>query len=137
MKRQTYIDDPPSNGRPLGEIFRDIIGHMAEIVRAEIRLASYEFRQDIVDLKTAAICLAVAAILIGYGVVFLLLSLVYALSTVWAPWLSALVVGAGVAIIGSVVLKVGIGKLKRPKSNEGSHPRRQHAPGTGGDKGTH
>jgi uncharacterized BrkB/YihY/UPF0761 family membrane protein len=110
---------------------------MAEIVRAEIRLASYEFRQDIVDLKTAAICLAVAAILIGYGVVFLLLSLVYALSTVWAPWLSALVVGAGVAIIGSVVLKVGIGKLKRPKSNEGSHPRRQHAPGTGGDKGTH
>src|SRR4030095_4303645 len=104
MKRSSYVEDPPSNGRPLGEIFRDIISHIAEIVRAEIRLASYEFRQEIVDLKTAAICIAVAAVLVGYGVVFLLLSLVYALSTVWAPWLSALVVGAGVAIICRVIL---------------------------------
>jgi uncharacterized membrane protein YqjE len=116
MKRQSYIDDPPSNGRSLGEIFRDIVGHVAEIVRAEIRLASYEFREEIIGLKTAAICIAVAGLLVGYGVVFLLLSLVFALSTVWAPWLSALVVGAGVAIIGSILLGVGVGKLKRPKS---------------------
>jgi uncharacterized membrane protein YqjE len=115
MKQQTYVGNPPSNGRPLGEIFRDIVGHIAEIVRAEIRLASLEFRQDMLDLKTAALCIAVAAVLIVYGVVFLLLSLVYALSTIWAPWLAALVVGAGVAIIGSVILGVGIGKLKRPK----------------------
>jgi uncharacterized membrane protein YqjE len=116
MKQQTYIENPPSNGRPLGEIFRDIVGHIAEIVRAEIRLASLDFRQEILDLRTAALCIAVAAVLIGYGVVFLLLSLVYALSTVWAPWLSALVVGAGVALIGGVILKIGVGKLQRPKS---------------------
>jgi uncharacterized membrane protein YqjE len=116
MKQQTYIENPPSNGRPLGEIFRDIVGHIAEIVRAEIRLASLDFRQEILDLRTAALCIAVAAVLIGYGVVFLLLSLVYALSTVWAPWLSALVVGAGVALIGGVILGIGVGKLKRPKS---------------------
>jgi uncharacterized membrane protein YqjE len=116
MKRQPDVQDPPQNGRPLGEIFRDIVAHLAEIVRAEIRLASLEFRQEIIDLRTAALCIAVAAVLIGYGLVFLLLSLVYALSTVWAPWLSALVVGAGVAIIGSVILKVGVGKLKKPKS---------------------
>ena len=116
MKHQTYIENPPSNGRPLGEIFRDIVGHIAEIVRAEIRLATLDFRQEILELRTAAICIAVAALLIGYGVVFLLLGLVYALSMVWAPWLSALVVGAGVAIIGSIILGVGVGKLKKPKS---------------------
>jgi uncharacterized membrane protein YqjE len=115
MKQQTYVENPPSNGRPLGEIFRDMVGHIAEIVRAEIRLASLEWRQEIIDLRTAALCIAVAAVLIVYGVVFLLLSLVYALSTVWAPWLSALVVGAGVAIIGGIVLTVGVGKIKRPK----------------------
>jgi uncharacterized membrane protein YqjE len=115
MKEQTYIANPPSNGRPLGEIFRDMVGHIAEIVRAEIRLASLDFRQEIIDLRTAAVCIAVAALLIGYGVVFLLLSLVYALSTFWAPWLAALVVGAGVAIFGSVILGIGVGKLKRPK----------------------
>ena len=116
MKRQMYIEDPPSNGRPLGEIFRDIVNHIAEIVRAEIRLASLDFRQEIVDMKTAALCIAVAALLIGYGLVFLLLSLVYALSTVWSPWLAALVVGASVAIFGSVVLGIGVGKLKRLKA---------------------
>ena|SRR5215471_12316789 len=116
MKRQSNIDiDPPPNGRPLVEIFRDIVGHVAEIVRAEIRLASLEFRQEIIDLRTAALCIAIAAVMIGYGLVFLLLSLVYALSTFWAPWVSALVVGAGVAIIGSVILSVGLGKLKKPK----------------------
>ena len=51
MKQQTYVGNPPSNGRPLGEIFRDMVGHIAEIVRAEIRLASLEFRQDILDLS--------------------------------------------------------------------------------------
>jgi uncharacterized membrane protein YqjE len=116
MKHTAYIENPPSNGRPLGEIFRDIVGHIAEIVRAEIRLASLDFRQEIVELRTAALCITVAALLIGYGVVFLLLGLVYALSTVWAPWLSALAVGAGVAIIGSVILGIGVAKLKRPKS---------------------
>ena len=118
MRQQTYIENPPSNGRPLGEIFRDIVGHIAEIVRGEIRLASLDFRQEILDLRTAAICIVVAALLVGYGVIFLLLSLVFALSTVWSPWLSALVVGAGVAIIGSVVLGIGVGKLKKPKMKQ-------------------
>lgn len=113
MKERTYIDDPPSNGRPLGEIFKDILSHIAEIIRSELRLVTAEVRQEVASLKVAAISIVLGAILTFYGGVFLLLGLVYALSSVWPLWLSALAVGAGVAILGSIVVSVGIGKLKR------------------------
>lgn len=76
MRQRPYTDDPPSNGRPFADIFRDIVGHIAEIVRSEIRLATVELKDDVASLKMAAIALAVGAILAAYGGVFILLSLV-------------------------------------------------------------
>ena len=110
-------EDPPPNGRPLGEVLKDIFGHIAEIVRSEIRLATVELRQEIVELKAAAIAIAVGNILLIYAGIFLLLGLVYALSTIWPAWLAALVVGGGLALIGAVVLRAGIQRLKHPKTN--------------------
>ena len=112
MKQRIYADDPPSNGRPFAEIFRDIVSHIAEIVRAEIRLATLELKDDVASLKMAAIAIAVGAILAGYGVVFILLSAVAALAVVWPPWLAALAVGLGVVVIGGIIIKVGINRLK-------------------------
>ena len=112
MKQRIYADDPPSNGRPFAEIFRDIVSHIAEIVRAEIRLATVELKDDVASLKMAAIAITVGAILAGYGVVFILLSAVAALAVVWPPWLAALAVGLGVVVIGGIIIKVGINRLK-------------------------
>jgi hypothetical protein len=50
-----------------------------------------------------------------YGGAFLLLGVVYALSTVWPAWLAAIVVGAAVGIIGITVLARGVHKIKSPK----------------------
>jgi len=115
MKERQYIDDPLSNDRPLGEIFKDILGHIAEIIRSVIRLVTVEVRQEVVSLKVAAISIVLGAILAIYGGAFLLLGLVYALSSVWPSWISALTVGAGVAILGSIVVSMGINKIKRRK----------------------
>lgn len=114
--RMATVEDPPANGRPIVAIFREMISHVSEIVRAEILLASLEIREEIAERKRAAISIAVANILIFYGGAFLLLGLVYALSTVWPAWLSAVSVGAVLAIVGSVTLASGIKKLKNPKS---------------------
>jgi uncharacterized membrane protein YqjE len=110
------VEDPPANGRPLVAIFRDMVSHVSEIVRAEILLVTLEFREEIAERKNAAISIAVANVLILYGGAFLLLGLVYALSTIWPSWLSAVAVGAVVSIIGCVVLATGIKKIKNPKS---------------------
>jgi uncharacterized membrane protein YqjE len=115
MKTRTYADDPPSNGRPLGDIFRDIVNHIAEIVRAEIKLATLEVREELASLKIAAICIVVGAMLAAYGGGFLLLSAVHALSTIWPSWLAALVVGLGVAMIGGIVVRAGVTRLQRPR----------------------
>ena len=114
--RTATVEDPPANGRPIVAIFREMISHVSEIVRSEILLVSLEVREEIADRKRAAISIAVANMLIFYGGAFLLLGLVYALSTVWPAWLSALSVGAALAIAGSVILANGIKKLKSPKS---------------------
>lgn len=114
--RMATIEDPPANGRPIVAIFREMISHVSEIVRSEILLVSLEVRGEIAERKRAAISIAVANLLIFYGGAFLLLGLVYALSTVWPAWLSAVAVGATLAIAGSVILSNGIRKLKNPKS---------------------
>src|SRR5688572_17179747 len=113
MKERTYIDNP--NERPLSEILKEIFSRITEIIRSEIRLVTLEARQEVVSLKTAAISIAVGAILAVYGGAFLLLGLVYALSRVWPLWLSAIGVGAGVTIIGGIVVGVAVGKFKGRK----------------------
>ena len=115
-RRDTSAEDPPPNGRPIGEVVRDIVGHIAEIIRSEIRLATVELREDVVELKTAAISIAIGNILLIYAGIFLLLGLVYALSTIWPSWVAALVVGAGLAVIGGLVLRAGIQRIKQPRS---------------------
>jgi uncharacterized membrane protein YqjE len=114
-RRDTSVEDPPPNGRPIGEVVRDIIGHIDEIIRSELRLATAEFREDVVELKGAAISIAIGNLLLIYAGIFLLLGLVYALSTIWPSWAAALVVGAGLGIIGGFVLRAGIRKIKQPK----------------------
>ena len=111
----TSVEDPPSNGRGIGDVLKDIVHHIAEIVRSEMRLATLELHQDVVELKNAAIAIAIGNILLIYAGIFLLLALVYGLSTIWPTWAAALAVGAGVGIVGAAVLATGIKRLKHPK----------------------
>jgi len=93
-----------------------MVGHISEIVRSEILLVSLEFREEFAERKNAVISVAVASMLLLYGGAFLLLAIVYGLSTVWPAWLSALTVGVALALIGGLLLSSGVKKLKNPKS---------------------
>lgn len=106
------VRDPPPNGRPIRDIFQEMVKHISEIVHSEVTLISVEMEQKATQLKTPVITIAVGNVLIIYGGIFLLLSAVYALSMAWPAWLSALVVGAGIGIAGILVLATGIGKIK-------------------------
>jgi uncharacterized membrane protein YqjE len=113
MKERIYGDNP--NERPLAEILKEVFSRITEIIRSEIRLVTLEARQEVESLKTAAIFIAVGAILAVYGGAFLLLGLVYALFSVWSPWLSAIAVGGVVTIIGGLVVGVAVAKFKGRK----------------------
>jgi hypothetical protein len=77
-----------------------------------IVLAKAELRADAVKVKRGAILLAAAAFIGIFAVGFLLLAAVYALATVMAPWLVALIVGAVVGIVAAGLVSAGLKSMK-------------------------
>ena len=85
---------------------------MTEIIRSEIRLARAEIRQDVTQVTRAGIFLGVGAVLALYGFGFILLAGVYALSNVLSPWISALIVGGGMALLAGAFFFIGRKKMQ-------------------------
>jgi len=102
-----------SDSRPFSRILQEIVTHLTEIVRSEMRLARAEVRADIVPVARASVFIVIGAVFGFYALGFVLLGLVYGLGTQVAPWLAALMVGVGVAVIAAVFLQVGRSKMKQ------------------------
>jgi hypothetical protein len=103
---------PNANGRPISRIIEDILRHVGEIIRSEMRLAQTEIRQDLRDVKHAGTFLAAASVAGMFALGFLLLAAVYGLSTIMPPWLAAITVGGVLGIAGMVLLQRGLNLLK-------------------------
>jgi hypothetical protein len=86
----------------IGRIMRDIVGNVQEIIRSEVRLAKTEIKEEVSGAAKAGGFYGGAAVCGFYGLGFILLAGVYALSTVVAPWLAALIVGFGIAVVGGI-----------------------------------
>jgi hypothetical protein len=108
MTEETYR---PS-GRPISQIVEDMLSHLAEIVRAELRLVQTESRQDLRRAGNAGVYLAIAGVCGMLGVGFLLLGAVYGLALVMPLWLAAVSVGLGVSITGLALLGIGLQRMK-------------------------
>jgi len=93
--------------RPFSAVLSDIVGNVQQIVRAEIRLAAVELREEAAKAKRGALLIAGGALLGVLALGVLLLAAVHALSTVMAPALAALVVGVGVAAVGGAIGAAG------------------------------
>jgi len=89
--REARLNSKSGSARTFSAILQDIAGHLAEIVRSEIRLARVEMRQDFAQVARASAFLAAGAIFALYALGFVLLGVVYALATSIAPWLAAVI----------------------------------------------
>jgi uncharacterized membrane protein YqjE len=110
-------DDAPasskSGGRPFSRIFQDIMSHVTEIIRSEVRLARVEVRDDLKQVSNAGVFLVIGAVFALYALGFILLGAVSALETTMAPWLAAVIVGVGAAVVALIFVQVGRTKLKQ------------------------
>jgi len=104
--------------RSIGEMLQDIVRNVQEIIRSEVRLAKTEITQEASKAARAGAMVGVGAVLGLYAVGFILLTCVYALSIVLAPWLSALIIGVLVAIAAGVAVSAGIKNMKRVSKPE-------------------
>jgi hypothetical protein len=112
--KETPDTSRPSE-RPIGRIVEDILGHLGEIIRSELRLVQTELRQDLREVRSAGIYVAIAGVLGVFCLGFLLLGAVYALSLMLPAWLAAVSVGLFAGVIGLAVAALGWNRLKKAK----------------------
>jgi uncharacterized membrane protein YqjE len=104
---------PFQNERSVPEVLHNIIANVQEIIRSEFRLAATEIKDEAArTVKPLATCGA-GIVLAIYAFGFLLLTIVYALSIVVAPWLAALLVTALVGLPAIVFINLGREQLKQ------------------------
>ena len=91
-------------GRSLSDILRDAIRNVQEILRSEIHLAKTEIREEIVKVKSSTLLLVAGAVTAIFAVLFFLLAAVWAIALVIPNWAAALIVGAAMAVIATLML---------------------------------
>lgn len=100
------------DSRPLTTLFGELAGETSSLIRKEMELAKAEMSEKVSQVTTGATSIAVGGAVAYAGLLFLLLAATYGLAEFLSPWLSALIVGAVVAVIGLVMLSSGRSKLK-------------------------
>ena len=93
--------------RSMGGLLSDIVGDLQGIVRAEVRLARAEVKEELASARRGAMFLAGGALVLVLCVGLILLALVYALATVWPPWAAALAVAGMTGIVGAALVTAG------------------------------
>jgi xanthine/uracil permease len=91
--------------RSLGDLFSDLSRETTTLVRQEVQLAKAELTQSATE-AARGIGMLVAGGAVAYaGLLFLLLAIVFGLIEAgWDAWLSALVVGLVVVVIGAILV---------------------------------
>jgi len=110
----------PTEERGLAELFSDLWRETSTLVHDEAELLRVEMAQKAAEARNAAIALAAGGMVLFAGLIILLFSAVGALDlfipSEHAGWLSPLIVGLAVIIVGAVALSAGLTQLKRTRA---------------------
>ncbi len=102
----------PESDSSVGGLLRQLTHEVPSLITKELALAKAEMTESIRATKAGAASVASGgAVLLG-GFIILLMSAVYGLSEVMAPWLAALIVGGAVVVIGLIMVSAGKKKFE-------------------------
>ena len=102
----------PQLHRTVPELLGNIVDNIQQIIRSEFRLAKAELQEKASRASKPATTLGAGFLLGLYGLGFLLLAAVYALSTIMGAGLAALFVGGFLALVSIVLVTSSAKKLK-------------------------
>ncbi|MGR4069713.1 phage holin family protein [Halomonas sp. LR3S48] len=101
----------------IGTLFTNLAREVSSLVRKETELAKVEMGEKTSQAMGALASIAIAGAILMCGFLVLLAAAVFGLNTVLppetTPWLSALIVGGIVVVIGLIMLQAGRKKLKQ------------------------
>jgi len=109
-RRDELMASPPAPAdRPFGELLSDLSKNLALLVRQEIELAKTEIQKKTSRLAKDATAIGVGAAIAYAGALTLIAALVLLLVKLGvAPWVSALLVGGVILVIGYVLVQRAI-----------------------------
>lgn len=97
----------------LGELFSDLARQTGTLVKKEIELARVEMTDKAIDAGKKAAMVAGGGVVCAVSGLLFLAALVFGLAEFMPLWLSALLVGVLVAIVGTVFVLYGVRALKK------------------------
>lgn len=97
--------------RSIFTVLADVVGDVQQIIRAEFRLAKAEVSEELAKVRRRAMMAAAGAVLVMVSLGVLALAGVWALAMVMPNWAAALVVGAGLAVIGGAIAMAGVNRM--------------------------
>ena len=101
----------------IATLFSNLANEVLVLVRKESELAKVEMQEKSRQAMGAVTSIAIAGAVLFSGFLVLLAAAVFGLNTVLppetTPWLSALIVGGVVVVIGLIMLQAGRSKLKQ------------------------
>jgi uncharacterized membrane protein YqjE len=103
----------PQTYRSIPEVLRDIVGNLQEIIHFEFRLAKAELKEEAARASKPVATFGLGLVFAFYGIGFLLVALLFGLTTLMALWQAALLIGAALAIVAMVLTFSNAKKLKR------------------------
>jgi len=98
--------------RSLGELFGDLSRDVSTLVRQEISLAKTEMTDKASRFGKNAAMLAVGGVILYAGLLALIAAAIIGLANALAWWLSALIVGIVVFVIGGLLILRGLKALQ-------------------------
>jgi len=103
--------------RSIGEVLKDIFSNVQEMIRAEIRLARAEIREEASKTASSAQMMAIGGVLALFALGFILVAIAQVLANVMPNWAASLVMGVVLGIAGVVLLTSGKKHLHAPTPN--------------------
>ncbi len=98
--------------KSLGELFNELASGFSTMLRQEIALAKAETKESLTHAMKDVLFLAIGGFILYSALYVFLAAAVAGLSEVVPVWLSAVIVGVFVCIIGYVLVQKGIKDLK-------------------------
>lgn len=98
--------------RTLGEVLGDVTNDLSTLVRDEIALAKTEIQQTISEAVKDLVFIVVGGFFAYTGLLALIAAAILGLANAIAPWLSALIIGGVIVLIGVILLLRGINNIR-------------------------
>lgn len=107
------MDGRVKEERSLGELFSELSDEVRLLFRQEVALARTEVSSKVSHISRDAMRIGIGAVLAFVGFEALVAAGIVALDLILPLWLSALIVGAVLAIVGYVLIRQGMNDVKR------------------------